>query len=95
MASVLAEEALASNKQVIMTTHSEHVAARLLTLVAEGKLALKDLAIYSFEKDESGIGSASRIDVTDRGQVVGGLKGFFDANLDEMDRYVRALQTNS
>ena len=95
LASVLVEEALAGNKQVIMTTHSEHVAARLLTLVAEGKLASEDLAIYSFEKDESGVGSASRIDVTDRGQVVGGLKGFFDANLDEMDRYVRALQTSS
>ena len=36
LASVLVEEAKADNKQVIMTTHSEHVAGRLLTLVAEG-----------------------------------------------------------
>ena len=32
LASVLVEEAKADNKQVIMTTHSEHVAGRLLTL---------------------------------------------------------------
>ena len=39
LASVIVEEAKASNKQVIMTTHSEHIAGRLLTLVAEGKIS--------------------------------------------------------
>ena len=95
LASVLVEEAVSENKQIMMTTHSEHVAGRLLTLVAEGKLSADDLAIYSFEKDETGVCSASEIEVTDRGQVTGGLKSFFETDLDEMRRYVEALRAKA
>ena len=94
LAEVLTEEAKANGKQMIMATHSEHILSRLLTLVAENKLSRDELAVYSFEKDDDGIGTASGIEVTDSGQVIGGLKGFFDTNLDEMDRYVKALQSN-
>ena len=95
LAEVLAETAKAEDKQIIMTTHSEHLLSRLLTLVAEKKLYTKELAIYSFEKDEKGECSATEIEVTELGQVTGGLTGFFDANLDEMDRYIRALQAKA
>ena len=94
LASVIVEEAKASNKQVIMTTHSEHIAGRLLTLVAERKLTPDEVAIYSFEKDpETGICSANEIEVTPRGQVQGGLGAFFEADMDEMRRYVDALRS--
>jgi predicted ATPase len=93
LASVIVEEAKASNKQVIMTTHSEHIAGRLLTLVAEGKVSPEEVAIYSFEKDdETGVCSASEIEVTPRGQVMGGLRSFFETDLDEMRRYSDALR---
>ena len=92
LASVLADQAKAGDKQMIITTHSEHVVGRLLTLVAEGSLSADELAIYSFEKDKSGACSASEIGVTDRGQVSGGLKSFFETDLDEMRRYVEALR---
>ena len=93
LSSVIVEEAKASNKQVIMTTHSEHIAGRLLTLVAERKLTPDEVAIYSFEKDpETGICSANEIEVTPRGQVQGGLGAFFEADMDEMRRYVDALR---
>ena len=95
LASVLVEEAKADNKQVIMTTHSEHVAGRLLTLVAEGKLSPEEVAIYSFEKDEDGVCSAQEIEVTEHGQVVGGLKSFFETDLDEMRRFVDALRARA
>ena len=95
LASVLVEEAKSGRKQIIMTTHSEHVAGRLLTLVAEGKLSADELAIYSFEKDEMGACSASVIEVTDRGQVNRGLKSFFETDLDEMRRYVKALRAKA
>ena len=94
LAEVLSEEARANGKQMIMATHSEHILSRLLTLVAENKLSRDELAVYSFEKDDGGICTASEIEVTDSGQVIGGLKGFFDTTLDEMDRYVKALQSN-
>ena len=95
LTSVIVEEAKASNKQVIMTTHSEHIAGRMLTLVAERKLAPDEVAIYSFEKDgETGICSASEIEVTPRGQVTGGLKSFFETDREELRRYVNAMRTH-
>ncbi len=95
LASVIVEEAKASNKQVIMTTHSEHIAGRLLTLVAERKLTPDEVAIYSFEKDEdTGVCSASEIEVTPRGQVTGGLKSFFETDREELRRYVNAMRTH-
>ncbi len=92
---VLVEEAKANDKQVIMTTHGEHILGRLLVLVAEGVISKEEVAIYAFDKDGQGICSATEIEVTDRGQTMGGLPGFYDANLDEMDRLVEALRKNS
>ena len=93
LASVLVEEAQAENKQLMMTTHSEHILGRLLTLVAENKLDVDELAIYAFEKDEEGVCTAERLEVAADGRVKGGLKDFFESHLDELNRYVNALQT--
>lgn len=90
LAEVLAAEALAGDKQVIMTTHSEHILNRLLTLVVEGTLPLDDLAIYAFEKDDKGVCSAHPLKVFANGTVEGGIKDFFDTNLDELKRYSQA-----
>ena len=90
LAEVLAEEARDGDKQVIMTTHSEHILNRLLTLVAEGTLLLEDLAIYAFEKDDQGVCSAHPLKVYADGRVEGGIKDFFETNLDELKRYSQA-----
>ena len=58
-------------------------------------ISKEEVAIYAFDKDDQGICSATEIEVTDRGQTMGGLPGFYDANLDEMDRLVEALRKNS
>ena len=92
LAEVMAETAKAEDKQVIMTTHSEHLVERLLLLVAEGSLTPDDLAIYSFAKDEKGECSASEIVVTENGQVEGGLTDFYANNLETLDRRVKALR---
>ena len=92
LAEVLADTAKAEDKQIIMTTHSEHLVERLLLLVAEGTLTTDDLAIFSFEKDEKGECSASEIVVTENGQVEGGLTDFYANNLDTLDRRVKALK---
>ncbi len=92
LAEVLADTAKAEDKQIIMTTHSEHLVERLLLLVAEGSLSPDDLAIYSFAKDEKGECSATEIVVTDNGQVEGGLTDFYANNLDTLDRRVKALK---
>ncbi len=92
LAEVMADTAKAEDKQIIMTTHSEHLVERLLLLVAEGTLAQDDLAIYSFSKDEKGECFASEIVVTENGQVEGGLTDFYANNLDTLDRRVKALK---
>ena len=95
LAEVLADTAKAEDKQIIMTTHSEYVAGRLLTLVAEGKLTTDELAIYYFEKDDKGECSTTELEVTERGQVKGGLTGFHEATRDEMRRYVDGLRSTA
>ncbi|MYE42025.1 MAG: AAA family ATPase [Chloroflexi bacterium] len=92
LAEVMADTAKAEDKQVIMTTHSEHLVERLLLLVAEGILTPDDLAIYSFAKDEKSECSSSEIKVTENGQVEGGLTDFYANNLDTLDRRVKALR---
>lgn len=91
LAEVLAAEALAGDKQVIMTTHSEHITGRLLTLVAERTLTPEDLAIYAFAKDaETGVCTAKPLTISGEGGIEGGIRGFFDVSLAEMNRYVEA-----
>ena len=91
LAEVLAAEALAGDKQVIMTTHSEHITGRLLTLVAERTLTPEDLAIYAFAKDaETGVCTAKPLAISGEGAIEGGIRDFFDVSLAEMNRYVEA-----
>ena len=90
LASVLAEVASKEEKQVIMTTHSEHITGRLLTLVAEGTLTPDDVAIYAFEKDEEGVCTAKDLRITPDGTIEGGINDFFETNLEEMNRFVQA-----
>ena len=95
LAEVIATEAKRNTKQIIMTTHSEYVAGRLLTLVAEKRLSPNELAIYAFDKDDRGECSATEIEVTEGGQVKGGLTSFHDATRDEMRRYVDGLRNRA
>ena len=92
LAEVLAETANAEDKQIIMTTHSEHLVERLLLLVAEGTLTADDVAIYSFSKDAKGECFATEIQVLENGQVEGGLTDFYANNLETLDRRVKALK---
>lgn len=92
VASLLAENAKDMDRQLIMTTHSEHILGRLLTLVAEKRISNDELAIYSFEKDDEGICTSREIVVTEDGKVIGGLTDFFETDLAELDRYIRSLQ---
>ena len=90
LAEVITEVALEEDKQVIMTSHSEHITGRLLTLVAEGKLTPDDVAIYAFEKDDEGVCTAKDLRITPDGTIEGGINDFFETNLAEMNRFAQA-----
>ena len=89
---VLLAEALEEQKQLVLTTHSEHILIGLLNAIAERKLSTSDLKVYycSIAK-QRGPASLSELEVKSDGSVVGGLPGFFEVELEQMDRYVKAL----
>jgi len=91
LADVFAELVNAERKQIVLATHSEHVLMGLLTQVARARLKPEDLRVYYFQKDENGVASAELLEVDTRGQLKGGLKGFFEANVEELESYLGAL----
>ena len=92
LARLLAREAAARDVQLIITTHSEHLLTTWLTEVAKGTLAGDDLALYYFEPQGAGV-QVTPMPVNARGQVEGGLRGFFDADVAQLTDYLRAVGT--
>lgn len=78
------------NKQLLITTHSEHILFRFLTNVAKGKLSPSELAIYYFEKKRNAT-EATRKKVDKNGNIDGGLPGFFEEDLRTFKEYLDAL----
>ena len=90
LAELFVEIAKDERKQLIMTTHSEHMLFRFLTTVAEKKLDPSQLAIYYFDK-KNGWTNARKLKVDDRGTLEEGLPGFFEADVGEFRKYIEAI----
>lgn len=91
---VLVDIARDEDQQLILTTHSEHILMGLLTAVAKGTLAAEELKVYYFTR-EGDAARVERLEVNENGQIKGGLKGFFEAEMNAMDRYLKALAGRS
>jgi len=88
---ILVDVARDENKQVMLTTHSEHILMGLLTAVAKGKLEPGELAVYFFERT-NGSAKADQLPVDEKGRIEGGLRGFFEADIEQLDAYLQALK---
>ena len=77
--------------QFIISTHSERIVSRLLVLVAKGVLRREDVAVYAFDKDEHGVASAELREIDEMGRIYGGLPGFMDEDLKDMEELISAL----
>jgi ABC-type lipoprotein export system ATPase subunit len=88
---LLVEVSRTENKQIILTTHSEHILFRLLTNITEKKLSASDLRVYYFKKEGQET-LATDVNITEKGQIEGGLPGFFEADLAEFSKYISALE---
>lgn len=86
---VFVEVATQEQKQLILTTHSEHILMGLLTAVANGRLQPDDLAVYEFRR-EGDAARAERLEVNEYGQIAGGLKGFLEVDIDEIGELIEA-----
>jgi len=87
LSDVLLQVARESGKQLIITSHSEHILMGILRNVAQGRLPPSDLCVYYFTR-EDGQTKVENLAVNDQGRLKGGLKGFFEASIQEMDDFL-------
>ena len=81
-------------KQMLITTHNEHILLALLTGLAEGSINQDDFVVYYFERD--GLSAkAKKLEINKKGQVEGGLPGFFETDWETTEAYLRALAKGS
>lgn len=73
-------------KSFIISTHSEHIVLSLLNKVAKKKIDPQDIKIHYLSKD----GKKTKIEkqeVNEKGQIKGGLKGFYETELKEVKEF--------
>lgn len=75
-------------KQILITTHSEHMLLNARRLVLEGKLSSGDVKIYYFEKVK-GETKVSEVKITEEGVFEGGLPGFLDYEIEELNALLK------
>lgn len=68
-------------KQIILSTHSEHIVSSFLSEVAKGELKPTDIACYLCEKTEKRT-TLKKQEVKPTGQVEGGLRIFMETELE-------------
>lgn len=79
-------------RHFIISTHSEHFLTALLGLVAKGTLQAEDIGLYYFSRKEYET-TLERCEVTEKGQVKGGLRGFYEAELAGLKDLLQAPET--
>jgi len=74
------------DKRFILSTHSEHIVLSLLNKVSQGKLKADDIRIYYLTKKGKQT-VIEKQEVNEKGQVKGGLKGFYEAELEQVKQF--------
>lgn len=87
----LIDEIKREPKQLIITTHSEHVLLSFLNAVSDRRLSPNQLKVYYFER-ENGHTKVSRLPVTEQGGLQGGMKGFFEADMKHMENFLKGIK---
>ena len=80
---ILVRQATEEGKQIVFTTHSDHLLYPLLAYVEKESHPLKcdDVAMHYFSTDGSGSpAGAERLAINKYGQIPGGLRGFWNAD---------------
>jgi energy-coupling factor transporter ATP-binding protein EcfA2 len=93
VASLLLNLARTEKRQFVIETHSEHVLHTVLQAVAKGELSTNDLAIYYFQKSNE-IAKCRQLEVSDKGQIPGGLPEFYEHSLFEFSEFLEAQKKN-
>ncbi|MDD5432998.1 MAG: AAA family ATPase [Candidatus Omnitrophica bacterium] len=73
-------------KNFIISTHSEHIVLSLLNKVKEKKIGADEVKIYYLNKDRKKA-KIEKQKINDKGQIEGGLKGFYETELSEVKEF--------
>ena len=90
LAKIMIDISAKDSKQIIFATHSEYMIYPFLNSIANKKngLTLNDVAIYYFDLDEKrNLSKIEPLPINEHGQITGGLKGFWDADLEIISEY--------
>lgn len=87
LCTILLDTSLNEEKQLLITTHSEHIVLGFLEAIMEKRLDANHLRMYYFE-NENGITRVSRLQIDENGEIEGGLKGFFDVDMKHINKFL-------
>jgi predicted ATPase len=73
-------------KSFIISTHSEHIVLSLLNKVAKNSLKPEDVCVYYLSKEGKET-KIERQEVNEKGQIKGGLKGFYETELKQIKEF--------
>jgi len=88
LVNVFVEIAKEENKNFIISTHSEHIVSSLLNKVAQGKMNPNDINVYYISKNKKKT-KIEKQAINEKGQIKGGLKGFYNTELKEIKEFFR------
>lgn len=81
-------------KKLVIETHSEHLLLRIQRRIAEGKLDIKDVAIYYFNLTSTGT-KITKIRIDKTGRIENWPKGFFEEDIKETIAITKAYMKKS
>ncbi len=88
LVSVFIEMAKEEDKSFIMSTHSEHVILSFLNRIVSGQIPSDFLKILYLFKDGKST-NVEEQEINDKGQIKGGLKSFYDSELNEVRNFFK------
>jgi len=85
LAETFTEAVTKERKQIIMTTHSEHILFGILQQIRKKEVKREEIAIYYVQKDtKDGKTVIEELEIDEHGRVKGGLPGFFEEEVREL-----------
>ncbi len=90
LARILLDIVKKDDKQIIFTTHSEHMLYPFLASIkskSENSLSPNDVAVYYFDHTDEGIAKVEKLPINEHGQIKGGLKGFWEEDLNILEEF--------
>ncbi len=91
LSSLLVDVCQNENQQMVITTHSEHILLGIIERIMELKLDPRILKVYYFEK-EKGISKVTSLPLNEKGELEGGMKGFFEEDLGHIDKFIERMK---